>query len=108
MRGNLQVRHLRDYLSEHATERRSRPREDLLTKLVQAEVDGARLSDDEVVNFAMVLLVAGHITTTMLLGNTALCFDTFPDAARRIRADRSMVPTAIEESLRLLSPFAVL
>lgn len=103
-----QVRHLREYLFEHAAQRRNEPREDLLTKLAQAEVDGSRLSDDEVANFAMVLLIAGHITTTMLLGNTVLCLDAYPEEAARIRADRSMIPAAIEESLRFLTPFAVL
>lgn len=103
-----QVRNLRHYLAEHVAERRTRARQDLLTDLVQAEVDGERLSDDEVVNFSLVLLVAGHITTTMLLGNTVLCLDTHREEAARIRAERSMVPGAIEESLRLLTPFATL
>jgi cytochrome P450 len=103
-----QLHHLTDYLGEHAAERRRHPREDLLTKLVQAEVDGERLSDAAVVNFANVLLIAGHITTTMLLGNTVLCLDAHPDVATRVRADRSMVPATIEESLRFLSPFAAL
>ncbi|MET9022496.1 cytochrome P450 [Actinopolymorpha sp. NPDC004070] len=103
-----QLHHLTDYLGEHAAERRRHPREDLLTKLVEAEVDGERLSDTAVVNFANVLLIAGHITTTMLLGNTVLCLDAHPDAAARVRADRSLVPAAIEESLRFLSPFAAL
>ncbi|WP_086819672.1 cytochrome P450 [Allokutzneria sp. NRRL B-24872] len=95
-----------DYLTAHAAERRRAPREDLFTRLVQAEVDGQRLSDTEVVNFAGLLLLAGHITTTMLLGNTILCLDSFPSQAERVRADRSLVPSAIEESLRMLSPFA--
>jgi cytochrome P450 len=106
--GLEKIRHLTDYLGEHAAERRRQPREDLLSKLVQAEVDGERLSDAAVVNFANVLLIAGHITTTMLLGNTVLCLDAHPEQAARVRADRSMVPTAIEESLRFLSPFATL
>jgi cytochrome P450 len=97
-----------DYLREHTAQRRRVPREDLLTKLVEAEVDGQRLSDVEVVNFANILLIAGHITTTMLLGNTVLCLDAHPDQLARVRADRSLVPHAIEESLRFLSPFAVL
>lgn len=103
-----QMRNLTNYLGEHAAERRRQPREDLLTKLVQAEVDGERLSDGAVVNFANLLLVAGHITTTMLLGNTVLCLDQHPEQAARVRADRSLVPSAIEESLRLYSPFAAL
>ncbi|KAA5836028.1 cytochrome P450 [Saccharopolyspora hirsuta] len=101
-----QVQQLTDYLVEHARERRRQPREDLLSKLVLAEVDGARLSDNEVANFGMVLLIAGHITTTMLLGNTVLCLDAHPEQYAKIRADRSLVPSAIEESLRFFSPFA--
>ncbi|TDC04364.1 cytochrome P450 [Nonomuraea longispora] len=96
------------YLATHAAERRTRPRADLLTKLVEAEVDGERLPDDQVVNFAIVLLLAGHVTTTMLLGNTVLCLDAFPEQQDRVRADRSSVPAVIEESLRLLTPFAAL
>jgi hypothetical protein len=102
-----QVKEMTDYLRGHAAERRSRPRQDLLTDLVQAEVDGERLSDTEIVNFANLLLFAGHITTTLLLGSTVLCLDANPDQAQRVRADRALLPTAIEESLRLLTPFAV-
>ncbi|WAS95210.1 cytochrome P450 [Nannocystis punicea] len=103
-----QRKHLTEYLTAHATERARRPREDLLTKLVQAEVDGEHLSTNEVVNFATVLLIAGHITTTMLLGNTVLCLDAHPEHMARVRADRRRLPGAIEESLRFLSPFATL
>lgn len=99
-------RYLIDYLEGHAKERLQRPREDLLTKLVHAEVDGERLTTNEVVNFANILLVAGHITTTMLLGNTVLCLDAHPEHLARVRADRRALPGAIEESLRFLSPFA--
>ncbi|MBB4933620.1 cytochrome P450 [Lipingzhangella halophila] len=99
---------LAEYLREHAAERRSRPREDLLPKLVEAEVDGERLPDDQVVMFAHLPLVAGDVTTTALLGNAVLCLDAFPDEQAKARADRSTVPAAIEETLRLLPPFAAL
>lgn len=95
-----------EYLGEHVDERRTRPRDDLLTKLVEAELDGEKLTRNEVVNFANVLLLAGHITTTMLLGNAVLCLDTHPEWDERARADRALVPPLIEESLRYLSPFA--
>ncbi|MFI0468565.1 cytochrome P450 [Saccharopolyspora sp. 5N102] len=101
-----QVQELSEYLLGHVQERRRTPREDLLGKLVAAEVDGVQLTDTEVVNFGMVLLIAGHITTTMLLGNTVLCLDAHPDQLAAVRADRSLVPSAIEESLRYFSPFA--
>ncbi|WP_037317150.1 cytochrome P450 [Amycolatopsis orientalis] len=102
-----QLKNLVNYLSGHVDDRRRNPREDLLTKLVEAEVDGEKLTQNEVVNFANVLLLAGHITTTMLLGNTMLCLDSHPDEYRRVREDRALLPAAIEESLRFLSPFAL-
>ncbi|MEV6448501.1 cytochrome P450 [Amycolatopsis sp. NPDC051716] len=97
---------LADYLGVHVDERRKQPREDLLTKLVEAELDGEQLSRSDVVNFANILLLAGHITTTMLLGNAVLCLDTHREWDERVRADRSLVPPMIEESLRYLTPFA--
>ncbi|WP_214318168.1 cytochrome P450 [Nonomuraea sediminis] len=101
-------REMSAYLAGHAAERRRQPRADLLSRLVEAEVDGDHLPDEQVVNFAIVLLLAGHITTTMLLGNTVLCLDAFPDQQDRVRADRAAIPAVIEESLRFLTPFAVL
>lgn len=100
------IQPLLDYLAEHVADRRRNPREDLITKLVHAEADGTRLTDNEAVNFANLLLIAGHITTTMLLGNTILCLDSHPGEYAAVRADRGLIPSAIEESLRFLSPFA--
>ena len=97
-----------EYLLSHLNERRTKPREDLLTRLVQAELDGERLTDGQLVNFTTLLLLAGHITTTMLLTNTVLCLDENPVQAAKIRADRALLPAAIEESLRLRGPFKVL
>ncbi|MFE0102559.1 cytochrome P450 [Streptomyces sp. NPDC059009] len=100
---------LLDYLRGHVAERRKSPREDLLSRLVQVEAggEGKRLSDNEIVNFAYILLVAGHITTTMLIGNTVLCLDAHPEQDALVRADRSRLPGVIEESLRFLSPFTL-
>ena len=94
------------YIAEHVAKRRADPQDDLLSQLVEAEVDGERLTDAEVVNFGFVLLLTGHITTTMLLGNAVLCLDTYPEWRDRALADRTIVPDVIEESLRLLPPFA--
>nr|MDT0660534.1 cytochrome P450 [Micromonospora sp. DSM 115978] len=101
-----QADHLLAYLAEHAAERRRRPREDLLTRLVEAEVDGERLTEAQAVSFANILLLAGHITTTLLLGNSVLCLDAFPAQSAQVRADRSLIPGVIEECLRFFSPFA--
>lgn len=100
-----QMQHFVDYMSEHAAHRRRKPSNDLLGTLVEAEVDGRRLTDTEVANFANVLLVNGHITTTMVLGNAVLCLEAHPDTREEVRADRTKVPAAIEESMRYLTPF---
>ncbi|MEH1123482.1 cytochrome P450, partial [Micromonospora sp. CPCC 206061] len=71
----------RAYVAEHAAERRKRPREDLLTALVESP-----LTDDQAVNFASALLIAGHLNTFMMLGNTVLCLDAFPEVQDRVRA----------------------
>jgi cytochrome P450 len=97
---------LRDYLAEHVADRRRKPRDDLLTRLVQAEVDNERLTSAEIITFARFLLIAGHVTTTMVLGNTLLCLDSNPVEFARVRADRSLLPGAIEESLRFFTPIA--
>ncbi|MFD9889688.1 cytochrome P450 [Amycolatopsis sp. NPDC059027] len=99
-------RQMHDYLLEHIADRRKKPQEDLLTQLVEAEVDGERLRDNQIVNFAGLLTFAGHVTTTMLLGNTILCLEANPKEYARVRADRSLIPSALEESLRCLTPLA--
>ncbi|MEO7196336.1 MAG: cytochrome P450 [Pseudonocardiaceae bacterium] len=92
------------YLRAHCTDRRAHPREDLISKLVTAEVDGQRLTDEEVVNFSLVLLLAGHVTTTALLGNIMLCVEEHPQVWDELRADRLLVEATIEEVLRYRSP----
>jgi cytochrome P450 len=99
------LREIDGYLLRHCVARRGKPGDDLISDLVTAEVDGERLDDEEVVNFARLLLLAGHITTTLLLGNTVLCLEDCPQAAAELRADRSRIPAALEEVLRLRSPF---
>jgi cytochrome P450 len=101
------MQQMRDYLGAHCADRRAKPREDLLTKLVQAEVDGDRLTDKQVVDFACLLLMAGHVSTTMLLGNTVLCMEDNPGIQPALRADRSLIPQAIEEVLRTRTPITI-
>lgn len=96
------------YFGDQVTQRRRAPRDDLLTRLVQAEVDGTRMTDMEVVGLANLLLIAGHMSTTMLVGNTCLCLGANTVDRAMVETDRSLVPAAIEESLRVLTPFAML
>ncbi|MGH3882820.1 MAG: cytochrome P450 [Pseudonocardiaceae bacterium] len=99
------VREMNEYMLAHIRRCRRQPTDDLIGKLTTAEVDGERLADEEIMGFASVLLFAGHITTTALLGNAVLCFDRHPEAAAAVRADRDLLPAAIEEVLRFRSPF---
>lgn len=99
------VREMNKYLLAHIQRRRQQPADDLIGKLTTAEVDGERLADEEIVGFAGLLLLAGHITTTALLGNAVLCFDRHPEAAAAVQADRDLLPAAIEEVLRFRSAF---
>jgi cytochrome P450 len=100
----VDIRKFHDYLREHVARRRVEPGHDLLSDLIAAEIDGQRLTDQEIVGFGTVLLLAGHITTTLLLGNALLCLDEHPEAQDALRADPSMIPLAIEETLRYRSP----
>ncbi|MEU9646607.1 cytochrome P450 [Streptomyces sp. NPDC048188] len=100
-------RRMSEYFAAHIDERRRRPGEDLLSRLVHAETDGERLSGTALTAFVELLFLAGYVTTALLLGNTALCLDAHPAHTARLRADRSGIPAAIEESLRLMTPFAV-
>lgn len=103
-----QARHISDYLRELVRDRRANPRDDLLTRLVNAEVDGQRLTENEVVNFGNTMLIAGHVTTTALIGNTIAILDAHPDVDRAVRADRSLVPSLLEESARFIAPIAAM
>ncbi|MGY1679212.1 cytochrome P450 [Geodermatophilus sp. SYSU D01176] len=99
------VREMNAYFLDHIRARRIHPADDLTSRLVQAEVDGQRLAYEEIVGFAGLLLVAGHITTTATLGNSVVAFTEAPDAAAEVRADPRLLPQAIEEVLRLRTPF---
>src|SRR6185436_5606172 len=80
-------------------------KDDLLTRLVHAEVDGERLADHELLGFFELLLVAGSETTTNLINNAVLCLLENPDQLARLRAEPTFLPFAIEEVLRYRSPF---
>lgn len=92
------------YFSQVLDERRAHPQSDLVSALLAAEVDGEHLSDMELLGFCGLLLVAGNETTTNLIGNLILCLDENPGVMERLRANRALVPGAIEEALRYYSP----
>ncbi len=92
------------YFLSIVAQRQQQPQDDLISALLTAEVDGERLPEIEILGFCVLLLVAGHETTTNLLGNAILCFDEHPEAADELRANPTLLPNAIEEILRYYSP----
>jgi cytochrome P450 len=84
--------------------RRREPRDDLLSALVAAELEGSRLSFQELLTMLVLLLVAGNETTTNLIGNAVLELLAHPAALAELRADHGLVPGAIDEVLRFASP----
>jgi len=92
------------YLAEMIEQRRTVPKDDLLTRLITAEVDGQRLSHSEILGFFQLLIVGGQETTTNLINNAILCFIDRPDQLAQLRKTPELLPSAIEEVLRFRSP----
>ncbi|HEY0403591.1 MAG TPA: cytochrome P450, partial [Blastococcus sp.] len=98
------------YLRDLAAERRKKPGEDLVSHLVTVRDDsvtdqgGATLTEDELVTTCILLLNAGHEATVNVTGNGTLALLRNPDQLQRLREDRSLLPTAIEEFMRFDSP----
>jgi cytochrome P450 len=88
------------YYADMIAERRSRPTDDLTTALLGTEVDGDRLSDDEIVGFLFLMVVAGNETTTKLLGNAWYWAWRNPAEKAKVIADPTRVPEWVEETLR--------
>ena len=85
-------------------ERRANPGPDLVSAVVNAEVDGAHLSDQDIVGFNMLLLIAGNETTTNLLGNMLNTLVDRPDVYARLVREPELIPAAVDEALRFDSP----
>ena len=96
------------YFADLIAERRRSPRDDLLTALITAEVDGEHLDEGELFGMCVLLLVAGNETTTNLVSNSAVLFHQNPDQWQAIVDDGSLLPGAIEECLRFDSPVQAL
>lgn len=93
-----------DYLRPILEQRRVEPTGDLLSTLVHAEVEGTRLTEEEVLGFLRLLLPAGAETTYRLIGSTMYALLSHPEQLKRVRADLSRVDAAIEETLRWEAP----
>jgi cytochrome P450 len=106
-RGNAAVSAFLDYLRALVAERRRRPGDpeaDVLTRLIQGEHDGERLTEPELLHNCIFLLNAGHETTTNLIGNGMHALLTHRDQLERLQAEPALLTPAIEELLRFESP----
>jgi cytochrome P450 len=99
------VEELKSYLADRSRERLADPKDDMLSDLVHAEVDGEReIEIREVVSLLQQFLVAGNETTTNLIAAAIQFLLQNPDQLAKVRADRSLIPNAVEEALRLETP----
>ena len=95
---------LSSFIVEHIRSKRERPGDDLVSLLVGSEVDGQPLSKEELFMFLLTLLVAGNETTRTLLSGSALALAEHPNQRAALAADATLVPAAVEECLRWVTP----
>jgi cytochrome P450 len=88
------------YYQEMIADRRKKPTDDLTSALLEAEIDGDRLTDEEILGFMFLMVIAGNETTTKLLANAAFWGHKNPDQLTPVYADLSRVPLWVEETLR--------
>jgi aspartate racemase len=98
------VANLTEYFQKAIREQRETPREGLIHSLLTAEIDGDRLTEEEVIANCIVTMVGGQETTTNLIGNGLLTLLRNPAEMERLRNDSSLIPSAVEEMLRYESP----
>jgi cytochrome P450 len=84
--------------------RRSQPGEDMISHLLAAEAEGEKLSTHDILSTCILMLVAGHETTTRLIGNAMYCFTERPELMAELRANPDLIPGALEEVLRYRPP----
>lgn len=92
------------YFVQAIEHRRQHPDNDILSLLIASEVDGERLSYQDLMSFCFTLFIAGNITTTTTLGNAILCFDQHPDEFERLKQHPELAASAVEEILRIMPP----
>jgi cytochrome P450 len=98
---------MKAYLAEVLDARRADPGDDVISDLVQAELDGEQLGDEEIFSFIRLLLPAGAETTYRATGNFLFGLLTHPDQLAALRDDRSLMTQAVEESIRWESPLLI-
>jgi cytochrome P450 len=98
------VEEMTAYFRAALRQQRTHPREGLINALLSAEQDGDRLTEEEIIANVIITMVGGQETTTNLIGNGLLTLLRHPDQLARLRAEASLIPSAVEELLRYESP----
>jgi cytochrome P450 len=98
------INEIDSYFSGIVEERHRSPREDLITNLIKAQAEGRHLFREEILTFCRLLLLAGHVTTVNLIGNTILSLLQNQTEFRLLQNDHNLIPSTIEETLRYRSP----
>jgi cholest-4-en-3-one 26-monooxygenase len=93
-----------DFATDAIAARRKQPTDDLMSVLVEAEVDGDRLTDDELIHESLLILIGGDETTRHVISGGMYQLLTNPDQKQKLVDDPSKIPTAVEEMLRWVSP----
>ncbi|HLM74983.1 MAG TPA: cytochrome P450, partial [Polyangiaceae bacterium] len=100
----VSVREFNEFIQKTISEREKEPKGDILSSLLSAELEGAKLTPVDVLSFASTLLIAGNETTTALVGNALISLTDHPEQYEAVRADRSLIPGLVEEVLRYQCP----
>ena len=100
----LDMPRMRSLVEELIERKRSAPRDDILTGLIQAEADGEKLSREELVSMAYLLIIAGYETTVHLITNAVLTLLQHPEQLEALKADTALLDPAVEEVLRYAGP----
>ena len=98
------VQSMTEYFQDAVQEIKKHPREGLIQSFSTAEIDGDRFTEEEVIANTIVTMVGGQETTTNLIGNGVLTLLRHPDELAKLRADLSLIPSAVEEMLRFEPP----
>jgi len=93
-----------DYFATLVKQRQRLPGQNLISNMIEAQIDGQRLTTSELASLCCLLLIAGNETTKTWIGNAMACFDQHPDALRQVQEEPDLLSTALEEVLRYLPP----
>jgi cytochrome P450 len=95
-----------DYFLARIANLRRQPEDNLLGRLIETETDAGKLTDQELLSFCGLLLIAGNETTTGLITASVRVFDELPETFAQVKARPELIPTFVEEALRYYSPFS--